>query len=432
MAVTVVVVSGPGGAGKTTLAQGLARRFGARQLRSRDLLPARDGEGPPRDWSATLDEETGGRWLAEAVLTQHAHPGLVVVDAVSSAPQVEGFRRSPRLRVVHVHLEASGPVRAASGAAREAAPPHAEAAWGQPSEHALRDLEPLADLVLDTERLSADAVLVRVASRLGLYGRPDERLVDVLIGGPRGQEDTGPIAAHLAPGYDVLLRVGGLPPEHRGDFSTFPQLPSGAHTASGARLVLGPGTPVCVERLRLELEERGARPEQLFIDPRAVVLEVGHPGVKEAHCVAALQGFLRPTLDVLDDAFARRHRVLLEGTPTRAASSDATASGCLAAAGIAPGRVARTVLVCPTLEGEEPFAFDWVGLRRSASLNAPTDLVLGLGGALATTNWGARRFEQLTDAARRHVEEVERVAGAPVTFLSLAPQSRHLLERKPW
>ncbi|MBN8469035.1 AAA family ATPase [Corallococcus exiguus] len=342
MAVTVVVVSGPIGAGKTTLAQGLARRFGALHLHSRDLLLKHGGEGSRcsrQDRSLTLDRETGGRWLADGVLAalrDHGldAPGLFIVDAASSEAQLDGLRGSPGLRVVHVHLEAPEPEQAL----RDAEQDSFEAAWAHPAERAVYALASLSDLVVDTARTSPDAVLVRVASRLGLYGRAGERLVDLIVPGLHDGVDMRPLTAQLAPHYAILLQ------------------PSAG-----------------------------------------------------------------PSREELEDAFGRGHRVLV-------VSAGPSASGCIQAAGIAPGRVRRVVLACRS-EGR---AFDWVGLREAASLNGPTDLALTLAGDLAATNWAARRFDQLTDAARHHLEELERVAGAPVSFLAPSPEARHLIERRPW
>ncbi|RKG58466.1 hypothetical protein D7V80_38285 [Corallococcus sp. CA054B] len=358
MAVTVVVVSGPIGAGKTTLAQGLARRFGALHLRSEDFLREHGGDGSRRsrqDRSLTLDRETGGRWLADGVLAALRVQGLdasgrtqrlIIVDAASSEAQLDGLRGSPGLRIVHVHLEAPEPEQALRDAERrsrdtqEDAEPHGfEAAWAHPAERAVHALALLAELVVGTARTPPDAVLVRVASRLGLYGRPGERLVDLIVPGPHDGVDTRSLTSQLAPHYAVLLRRGGPGPSH----------------------------------------------------------------------------------EEMEDAFARGHRVLVESTGP-------SACACIQAAGIAPGRVRRVVLACRSEDG----AFDWVGLREAASFNAPTDLALTLAGELAATNWAARRFDQLTDAARHHLEELERVAGAPVSFLAPSPEARHFIERRPW
>ncbi|NNC16788.1 AAA family ATPase [Corallococcus exiguus] len=345
MAVTVVVVSGPIGAGKTTLAQGLARRFGALHLHSKDFLRKHGGDGSRRtrqELTVALDRETGGPWLADGVLAalrDHGldAPRLIIVDAASSEAQLDGLRGSPGLRVVHVHLETPEPEQAR----RDAEPDSFEAAWAHSAERAVHALASLAELVVDTAKTPPDAVLVRVASRLGLYGRLGERLVDLIVPGPHDGVDTRPLTAQLAPHYAVLFRPDGPDP--------------------------------------------------------------------------------RPSREELEDAFARGHLMLVE-------SAGPSASGCIQAAGIAPGRVRRVVLACRS-EGR---AFDWVGLREAASLNAPTDLALTLAGDLAATNWAARRFDQLTDAARHHLEELERVAGAPVSFLAPSPEARHLIERRPW
>ncbi|MBZ4376458.1 AAA family ATPase [Corallococcus sp. AS-1-6] len=378
MAVTVVVVSGPIGAGKTTLAQGLARRFGALHLHSEDLLRKHGGAGSRcshQDRSLTLDRETGGRWLAEGVLTAlHAHgPGasgrtsrLLIVDAASSEAQLDGLRGSPGLRVVHVHLVTPEPTQALRYAERRSRAMHEheapspvevagpceehrcaayqdsfEVAWAHPAERAVHALASAAELVVDTARTPPDAVLVRVASRLGLYGRTGERLVDLVVPGAHDGVDTRPLMAQLAPHYAVLFRMDGPDPS--------------------------------------------------------------------------------PSREELEDAFARGHRVLIE-------SAGPSASGCIQAVGIAPGRVRRVVLACRS----EGLAFDWVRLREAATLNAPTDLAVTLAGELTRSNWNARRFDQLTDAARHHLEELERVAGAPVSFLAPSPEARHLIERRPW
>jgi adenylosuccinate synthase len=66
-----------------------------------------------------------------------------------------------------------------------------------PTESAVEKLADIADIVIDTKRNSVSDVLARAATRLGLYGKSVERLVDVMIGGQYGSEGKGHVAAYL-------------------------------------------------------------------------------------------------------------------------------------------------------------------------------------------------------------------------------------------
>jgi adenylosuccinate synthase len=536
----IVVLSGPIGAGKSTLAGEFERRYGALRVNSRELLRKRAGtEGmdrqPLQAAGEALDQSTGGRWLAEGVQEALRHPAvrpeLVVVDAARISRQIDDLRRIPGARVVHVHLRAAEEALAARYQHRRAQAPadteraSFEQARAHPVEQGVESLSSVAELVLDTAQLSPEAVLVQAACQAGLYGRGTERLVDVLVGGQYGSEGKGHIVSHLAPEYGVLVRVGGPNAGHRVYEEptpyTFHLLPAGTRRAPEARLVLGPGMVLSLEVLLREVAECQVSPERLSIDPNALLVEAqdvafergslkqqlgstaqgvgaatarkvlrtaAEPPVRLAREAEALKPFLRPTAEVLDSAFARGQRVLLEGTQgvglslhhgdyPYVTSRDTTASGCLAEAGIAPGRVRKTVLVCRTypirvqnpegassgpLEQEisweevsrrsglplEPILkteltsttgrqrrvgeFDWVLLRKAASLNAPTDVALTFVDYLSAENWAARRFEQLTGEAHRYIENIERVAGAPVSLLSTGFQFRSIIDRRSW
>lgn len=201
--------------------------------------------------------------------------------------------------------------------------------------------------------------------------------------------------------------------------------------------------------------------------------------------VKELKPFIRPTCELLEVAFSAGQHVLLEGTQgtglsihhgsyPHVTSRDTTVAGCLAEAGISPSRVRRVILVCRTypirvegkysgpmsqeidwaevarrsgispeeLEANEKTSttrrrrrvseFDWVLLRKSASLNAPTDIALTFADYLNISNREARRFEQLTEDSIRFIEEVERVAQAPVSLISTRFHSRSIIDRRAW
>jgi adenylosuccinate synthase len=202
----------------------------------------------------------------------------------------------------------------------------------------------------------------------------------------------------------------------------------------------------------------------------------------------SLKPFIRPSCDVLDECFRRGCRVMLEGTQGTGlslfhgsypyvTSRDTTVAGCLSEAGISPSRVRKVVMVCRSypirvqnpegnssgpmgreidwqvvatrsgipvdelMEAEKTSTtrrarrvaeFDWELLRRSASLNAPTDIAVTFADYLGRTNRNARRFDQLTPESIRFLEEVERVATAPVSLISARFHSRGVIDRRAW
>ncbi len=211
----------------------------------------------------------------------------------------------------------------------------------------------------------------------------------------------------------------------------------------------------------------------------------GFPAVQLAGNVPALAPYTRRrAVEVFADAFARHQRVLLEGTQgtglslyhgdyPSVTSRDTTVAGCLAEAGIAPHRVGHAVLVTRTypirvggesgpmsqeiaweavadrsgvdlheiLETEKGSVsgrqrrvseFDWVLLRRAAEINGATDIALTFADYLDVENLQARRFDQLTRPTIEFIEEVEQVAGAPVTLVSTRFHQRSIIDRRAW
>jgi len=76
--------------------------------------------------------------------------------------------------------------------------------------------------------------------------------------------------------------------------------------------------------------------------------------------------------------------------------------------------------------------FDWRLLRRSAELNGATDIALTFTDYISAENRDARRYEQLTAETIRFVEEIERVAGIPVSLLSTRFDVRGIIDRRRW
>lgn len=211
------------------------------------------------------------------------------------------------------------------------------------------------------------------------------------------------------------------------------------------------------------------------------------------HCTIAenqrdLAPFIAPVTDVLDAHFRKSSSIMLEGTQGTGlslyhgrypyvTSRDTTVAGCLADAGISPSRVRRVVMVCrtypirvqnPQNSSSGPMSnelqwkevarrsqiserelrraevtsttrrqrrvseFDWALLRKSASLNAPTDIALTFADYLDIRNREASRIGQLTPDSVQFIEEVERVATAPVSLISVRFHSRAIIDRRRW
>lgn len=109
----IIVLSGPTGVGKTTLAYELVKRIGALHVSTSSLissiqpaLPA--GRGQLQQAGNSLDGETGYRWIADEVSKlEREFPGRsLVVDAARKPGQVLALREQTSGQLTHVHLEA--------------------------------------------------------------------------------------------------------------------------------------------------------------------------------------------------------------------------------------------------------------------------------------------------------------------------------------
>ena len=534
MAQRIIVLSGPVASGKSTLGDTLVDRYRFHRIKTRELIRSHQRTDLEREalqlGGDALDRKTQGRWVADALgreVLKLPPDATVLVDSVRIEKQVKAIRQAFGSAVTHVHLTASLDELARRYKKR---PKHLrelasyKEVRANPTERDVDKLKEIADVVVDTQTSTAEEVVVRVAARLGLYGRSYDRLVDVLVGGEYGSEGKGQIAAYLAPEYQVLVRVGGPNAGHtvyeEPTPFTFHQLPSGTRRHPAAQIVLGPGAVISVESLLDEIAKCEISKERLAIDPQAMIIDeqdrldeaglvagigstgqgVGAATVRKILRTGAvppvmlagkeprLKDYIKETRLVLEDAFAAGRRVLLEGTQGTGlslhhgrypfvTSRDTTVSGCLAEAGIAPSRVQRTLLVCRTypirvqsptggtsgpmtneitfkeiarrsriplaeLEATEVTSttkrkrrvaeFDWSLFRQAVSLNGPTDIVLTFVDYLGIENRQARRFEQLNEETIRFVEEVERVAVAPVSLIATRFNFRSIIDRRKW
>lgn len=204
--------------------------------------------------------------------------------------------------------------------------------------------------------------------------------------------------------------------------------------------------------------------------------------------VKELTKYVRDTWEILEQAYKTGSRILVEGTQGTGlslyhgqypfvTSRDTTVSGCLSEAGISPSRVRKVIIVCRTypIRVQDPkngtsgklsqeidwkmvsersgvplsklratertsttdrkrrvSEFDWALLRKSAALNGPTDIALTFADYLNTKNSDARRYEQLQPETIRFIEEVERVASAPVSLISTRFDFRSIIDRRSW
>lgn len=457
-------------------------------------------------------------------------PGIFVLDCARIEGQITAIRQAFGTAVHHVHLTASDEKLKERFEQRRTdidEPRSYAIVRNSRTEKNIEKLAASADIVVVTDRCSEDDVLVRACALLKLYPRSITPLVDVLVGGQYGSEGKGNIAGHIAPEYDLLVRVGGPNAGHK-VFGTpvqvYHHLPSGTQRAPDAQLLLGAGAVIYVPKLRQEIADHLVSAERLSIDPLAMIIEdadrvleqtlletisstaqgvgsatarkiMGRGGklesaVRLAKDVDELKPYIREAQPLLEKAYLRGSRILLEGTQgttlsihhgpyPHVTSRDTSVAGCLADAGIAPTRVRRVVMVCRTFpirvadpasgqgtsgEMNMPITyeelsmrsgipidelkktekttttqkqrrlaeFDWTQLRRSAQLNGPTDIALTFADYLSIENRKAYRFDQLTSDTLRFIEEIERVAGVPVNLISTSFNWRNVIDRRSW
>jgi adenylosuccinate synthase len=534
MARRIVLLSGPIGVGKSTLCASLAGTYQARVIKTRELLDLEarhrfkslSSRAEYQEFGETLDKEDGGTWVAKALaeVLDRETADLIVVDAVRILEQIRAIREMHGFSVFHLHLTASLEdlqQRFRNRITKFEEAPTYEAAAQNATEQGVGLLERKADAVVNTTYCDPEDVFVRVATHLRLYSRDSSPTVDVLVGAQFGSEGKGNIVSYLAREYDILIRGGGPNAGHKVYESPNPYthhlLPCGSRTTS-AQLVIAPGAVISLEGILKETRECEIGPERLSIDPQVMVIteadiEAEKPLVQKigstgqgvgaatarrimgrdgsallARDYSELKPFIRETNAILEQAFLRGSKILLEGTQGAGlslyhgeypyvTSRDTTASGAIAEAGIPPRRVRKVIMTCRTypirvqdaelgtsgkmsrelkwkdvadrshisvtaLEKAERTSttdkqrrvaeFDWVQLRRASVLNGPTDIALTFADYIDNKNKDARRFEQLTEKTIQFIEEIENVAGAPVSLISTRFGFRNIIDRRSW
>jgi adenylosuccinate synthase len=165
----VVVLSGPVAAGKSTLARHLHERYGGSLVKTQQALRERaeagglgdiHGRRELQEYGERLDAETDGRWVAEVARRQvdQVDKGLVIIDAVRIASQIDALRSEFGRRLVHVHVSNSSggelsdrySRRSAEGASGLEELPNYAQVIANPTEASVPQLADIADAVLDT------------------------------------------------------------------------------------------------------------------------------------------------------------------------------------------------------------------------------------------------------------------------------------------
>lgn len=400
---TIILLSGPIGSGKTTLALYMERNHAACHVSTVGILSALIGRSLGRSELQQVGLEQRfqeGEWIADAVvrsILEHPMVEVIVVDAVRTVEQVRTMRdlATGKWRILHVHLTADNQQLAERYNSRDRRI-DSGINWSvvkeSLSEAAILDLESGADLAIDTSRVTSDDVAVRVGSRLRSERQQCAPSVDALVGGQWGSEGKGNIAFFIAPEYDLLVRVGAPNAGHRvcghdGVVYTHRQLPSGTRATQTTPLLIGPGAVINPSMLLREIAECGVSADRLTIDPAVLIIEnddvareaslkslIGSTGtgvgsalsrrivgrgvagaVRFAKDVPELAPYVRESAEMLELCYSRGASIFVEGTQgaglsllhgsfPHVTSLDTTVSALLSEVGIAPQRLRRVIV----------------------------------------------------------------------------------------
>jgi adenylosuccinate synthase len=533
----LVALSGPIASGKSAVADLIIQKCGGRSLRTSAIIKLRGAKNERMDLTQggnDLDASTDHGWVLEGVLediVSKGEPKVLVIDAVRKRRQIERLREHFGSSVKHLHVTAPDPILEdryrARGRDTDKDVPY-ESAKATSTEQEVRGLIEIADVVIDNERMDGKAAAILAAARLGVIKDDRNPLVDVIVGAQYGSEGKGNVCAAISNTYGVLMRVGGPNAGHKvpSPKHTFVHLPSGSLSNRDAQVIIGAGATIDVATLLkefLDLKAYGYDLRRVKIDPQAMIIEesdkryeelsmdaigstkkgvgaatarkiLGRDGkghlllpaapVRLAKEIPQLFEFIEDTKEILERAYARGERILLEGTQgttlsihhgpyPHVTSRETTVSGCLADAGIAPSRVRKVIMVTrtypirvggtsgdimneisPEIISERSGVpvekikdtelgsisnkprrigeFDWDQLKKSSVLNAPTDIALTFADYLDSKNSAAKCFDDLTSETKSFIATVEAVADAPVSLISVRFADDGVIDRRSW
>ncbi|MGJ1312238.1 adenylosuccinate synthetase [Sphingobacterium lactis] len=410
----ILVLTGEIGTGKSTLTEKLESRFGFKSCKTREGLnyfaqKKLKGKQPDRDFfqkfGTALDVQGDGKWVLEYFQhlygSEFGNHNLYVIDSARIINQIKHVREAYSYFVFHIHLEAASRTLEQRfferGEIREMSQSNQIEKYkgykADETEKQVPKLREEADLVINTDRCNEEDVFVRVASFFKLLPPLKNELVDVIVGGQFGSEGKGQIAAHISPDYDCLMRVGGPNAGHtvfeRPTNHVFHLLPSGTHRAPNAKLLIGPGAVLNLEKILQEIRTFNVEYGRLIIDENAIIISekdieeerkiaekisstaqgvgfatatniisrlLGEDQHKAKNYLKELRGYLGSTSEELELMYRDGKKILLEGTQgtglslhhglyPHVTSRDTTVSGCLSEAGISPRRVRKIIMV---------------------------------------------------------------------------------------
>lgn len=511
----ILVLSGEICTGKTTLANKLEEAFGFKHCKTKEGLnlfaeKKLKGKLPDRDflqkYGEELDNKFKGQWVLEYFQLLFSKTfdenKFYLVDSVRILNQIKHLRDAYSYFVFHIHLEASSKsLQDRFNKRGEIIDLDAKTQKkkytgykSDPTEQQVNSLKEEADLIIDTDRCNEQDVFVRVASFFKLLPPTENELVDVIVGGQFGSEGKGQIAAHISPEYDCLVRVGGPNAGHtvfeKPTNHVFHLLPSGSYRNPKAKLIIGPGAVLNLQKILDEIRTFDIEAGRLIIDENAVIISQNDideeqkikdtisstgQGVGFAtanNIIARLKGDdkhkaknfireLRPYLGTTSEELERMYRdgkkILLEGTQgtglslhhglyPHITSRDTSVSGCLSEAGISPKRVRKIIMVTRTypirVGGESgPFLSNEIDMKIVAERSGKNadDLVKK---EITTTTKKKRRIAEFSWALFRKACELNSPTDIALTFTDyisienenarryekLTPETRQLIE----